>query len=66
MKLSNKPQRCGPSDWYYEEPYYVTLIHQVHGPTGDLRQTDHIKIPWRMLITSVKRYKAEPQRKAKA
>ncbi len=56
VKASRSPQNIGDEDWYYEEPNNLLLIHEVRDKnTKEYIRTDQIKIPWRMILKSLKR-----------
>lgn len=55
MAPSLKPQNIGPTDWYYEYPTYILLVHECRSEVGALICTDEIKIPWRKLEESLQR-----------
>ena len=55
MGLSNNPQQIDKSSWYYENYSNIEIIHEVRTLSGALIQTDNIKIPWRKLLSSLKR-----------
>ena len=59
MKLSNKPQTIDGNNWYYEEARNIELIHRVYDGNGAFLFTDHIKIPWRKVFASVRRYRED-------
>ena len=52
--LSPNPQKINDTNWYYEEPGGIEIIHQVHSPGGYLK-TDHILISWKKLRASLRR-----------
>lgn len=53
--LSRKPKTISSTIWFYEEPKGLEIIHEIHHDNKFIR-TDHIHIPWKMIIASVKRY----------
>lgn len=61
-ELSRKPQMINEDCWYYEESFGIEIIHKLPE-----RQYDnlHIKIPWRKISASVKRYEAIKQKHIK-
>ena len=61
MAASRMPQDISRTDWYYEYPTYLLLVHEVKHADGSHFRTDSIKIPWRMIETSRKR--RPPQKK---
>jgi hypothetical protein len=52
MVESRMPQDISKTDWYYERPGHIMLVHEVRDPNGEYIRTDQIKIPWRMLEKS--------------
>jgi hypothetical protein len=63
-KLSRNSQRITNECWYYERWGGILLIYEVR-INGQYIRTDHIKIPWRKLRTSLKRKDALPEKTAK-
>ena len=64
---SLEPQQLGTSDWYYEYPTYMLLVHEVRDKkTNGYVRTDTIQIPWRKVQTSIQRsYKPGKAKAAK-
>lgn len=54
-KLSKNPQPIDEHNWYYEEHTGIVLVHEVIVPSGELLQTDQIKVPWKKLLESLER-----------
>ena len=53
---SLQPQQLGISDWYYEYPTYMLLVHEVRDrATNGYVRTDCIQIPWRQIKRSIER-----------
>ena len=63
MAASRMPQHLSKTDWYYEYPTHLLLVHEVKHPDGSHFRTDSIKIYWRMIEASRKR--RPPKRKAR-
>ena len=55
MPVSPKPQNVRATDWYYEYPSHLLIIHEVRDRAGRYIQTDQFKLPWRMIERSRKR-----------
>jgi len=55
MACELKPQHITKTDWYYQFPSHLLLVHEVKSQDGDHIKTDSIKIPWRMIEPSLKR-----------
>lgn len=55
MELSRNPQNIIEQCWYYEEPGGIEIIHELPERIG---KPLRIKISWRKLIASVKRYQS--------
>lgn len=65
MAGSLEPQKVTPTDWYYEYPTHLLLVHEVKGKDGRHVRTDTIKIYWRKIEDSLARVRA-PKRNRKA
>lgn len=63
MAEDRNPQHIKETDWYYEMPSHLLLVHEVKTGTGAHIQTDQIKIPWRMIEQSRKRRQKQRSRK---
>ncbi len=61
MAVSRMPQDITKTDWYYEYPSHLLLVHEVKNADGSHLKTDSIKIPWRMIEVSRKR-RLKPKR----
>lgn len=57
MATSREPQNLSKTDWYYEFPSHLLLVHEVRSQEGVYIRTDQIKIPWRMIEQSALRRK---------
>lgn len=55
MAKSREPQDISRSDWYYEFPSHLLIVHEVRDKAGDYIQTDQFKLPWKMIEQSRKR-----------
>lgn len=53
--LSDKPQEINEHNWYYEDPDDIDLCHESFDNEGNYIDTEHIKIPWKMLEISLLR-----------
>lgn len=53
------PQNIGPDTWYYEQRGCLRLIHWVRDDSGKRYRAEHVEIPWRMLLASLKRCRPE-------
>ncbi len=66
MGASLEPQKIGETDWYYEYPTYMLLVHEVRERDGGQHvRTDTIKIYWRKIEQSLARVHS-PRRRRKA
>lgn len=50
-----EPQKIKETDWYYEYPTYMLLVHEVRRSDGTHFRTDSIQIPWRKIQESLRR-----------
>lgn len=64
MASSLEPQNISKTDWYYEYPSHLLLVHEVKSQEGVHIRTDQIKIPWRMIEASLSRRKSKRLNKA--
>lgn len=56
MKATGRePQNIRASDWYYEYPSHLLIVHEVRDAAGLYIQTDQFKLPWKMIDRSRKR-----------
>jgi hypothetical protein len=62
-ELSRSPQNITEECWYYEEPFGIEIICEL--PERSNRPL-HIKIGWRKLAASVKRYQLAKTARTKA
>jgi hypothetical protein len=53
--LREKPINLDEHNWYYEDKGGIDVIHEIRDEEGNYYRTDHIKIPWKKLLESVKR-----------
>lgn len=60
-----EPQFVTKTDWYYEYPTYLLLIHEVRDKDNRYIRTDSIQIPWRKIKASLLRSYKPRKRKAK-
>lgn len=65
MPASREPQNINPDTWYYEYPTYLYLVRRVKNSAGDYLKTEGIKVPWRMVKTSIRRAYKPRKRKAR-
>lgn len=49
------PQNISATDWYYEFPSHLLIVHEVRDKAGLYIQTDQFKLPWRMIEHARKR-----------
>jgi len=54
----NKPQNIRETDWYYECPSHLLIVHEVRDRDGRYIQTDQFKLPWKMIEVSRRRRRA--------
>jgi len=54
-KRTLQPQHLSKTDWYYEYPTYLLLVHEVRDNSGRYIQTDQIKLHWRKIGKSMRR-----------
>lgn len=59
MKLSPKPYKINKGAWCYEDKRGIEIIHEIRGEDGGYIRTDHLLIPWKKILSSVRRYKQE-------
>lgn len=55
MTASREPQNINATNWYYEFPTYILLVHEVRDEAGLYIRTDQFKLPWRLIEKSRKR-----------
>ena len=55
MTASLKVQKVTSTDWYYEYPTHLCLVHEIKSREGVHIRTDIIKIPWKQIEVSIKR-----------
>ena len=55
MSISREPQDLSKTEWYYEYPTYLLMVHEVRDTNGQYVQTDSFKVPWIMLDRSRRR-----------
>lgn len=55
MAGSHEPQHISKSDWYYEFPTYLLIVHEVRDRNGTYIQTDQFKLPWKKIEQSRRR-----------
>lgn len=53
--MSREPQNIRETDWYYEFPSHLLIVHEVRDAAGLYIQTDQFKLPWKMIERSRKR-----------
>lgn len=51
---SGAPQTITETEWYYEKPGSILVVHEVYVNGAHFR-TDTFNIPWRKLMASAKR-----------
>lgn len=56
-KLSLDAQKLDDKTWYYERPSGLEFIRYRKDGSGTM--PEHFIIPWKMVSTSVKRYRAQ-------
>ncbi len=54
--LSLNPQHINEGAWYYEEEKGIEIVYEIVN-NGQRLRTDHILIPWKTIVNSVKRYR---------
>jgi hypothetical protein len=59
------PHKITKNDWFYEERTGLLLVHEVYSPLGNYICTEQVKLPWRKLEASLKRWQARKRRAAK-
>ncbi len=55
MAASREPQQINATNWYYEYPSHLLIVHEVRDEAGLYIQTDQFKLPWRLIERSRKR-----------
>ena len=53
--LRLKPVNIDETAWYYEKAKGIDVIHEIRLEDGAYLRTDHIAIPWKRLLESVRR-----------
>lgn len=47
-----EPQNISATDWYYEYPTHLLIVHEVRDEAGLYIKTDQFKLPWKMIDAS--------------
>ena len=55
MTINREPQHVRATDWYYEFPTHLLIVHEVRDAAGLYIQTDQFKLPWKLIERSRKR-----------
>lgn len=55
MAASRDPQNIRATDWYYEYPTYLLIVHEVRDEAGLYIQTDQFRLPWKLIEASRRR-----------